>query len=356
MVAQEPELVFTLLRNALWKSDEELPSELSEQKAIRLFAVAEQQAVSGLVMDALISNNVYMPRPLVFGAIGLLEQIKQQNRIINEGAVALEGLLSSNGVNYVLVKGPAVASFYPEPLARQSGDIDYYCDDQCYKKSLELVQSQWKVRPEREGAEKHCHYDYHDVTYEGHFKLVDLFGTERNEYFQKLIDSADTASIKIGGAQIKTIPITIHVLYIFLHLYNHLMKLGVGLRQFCDLAVMLHYCREFIDVDALRGHLRILGMDRAYRACGSILVEKLGLPAEDLCCSLSSSDRKYGQKILDVVMYRGNMGHYNKRSGFSGWKHKVESLGIKVSHFVKFVPLAPGYTCGWLWHEVRRNL
>ncbi len=164
------------------------------------------------------------------------------------------------------------------------------------------------------------------------------------------------ASVDIDGYQIKTLSPTLHTLYVFIHLYSHLLALGVGLRQFCDLAVMLHYCKGQIDMEALRGHLEALGLDKAYRACGNILVDKLGLPAEDLGFSLSDSDWKSGKRVLDVVMYRGNMGHYNNRNGFSGWKHKVESLGIKVSHFVKFMPLAPGYSCGWMWHEITRQV
>lgn len=55
-------------------------------------------------------------------------------------------------------------------------------------------------------------------------------------------------------------------------------------------------------------------------------------------------------------MYRGNMRHYNKHNGFSGWKHKVESFGIKTSHFVKYMLLVPWYSCGWLWHELKRSI
>ncbi|MBR4758200.1 MAG: hypothetical protein IK084_05260, partial [Bacteroidaceae bacterium] len=72
--------------------------------------------------------------------------------------------------------------------------------------------------------------------------------------------------------------------------------------------------------------------------------------------TLSSRDRKYGERILNVVLYRGNMGHYNKQNGFSGWRHKFESLGIKTSHFVKFMPLAPAYSCRWLWHKITRQV
>ena len=84
------------------------------------------------------------------------------------------------------------------------------------------------------------------------------------------------------------------------------------------------------------------------------LVDQLGITEKELGYALTDTDRKYGKRILGVVMYRGNMGHYNKRTGFIGWKHKVESMGIKLAHFAKFAPLAPKYSCGWLMNEMKK--
>ena len=346
---------FCLLQDALWRNGEDLSKEYPTETITRLFALAEQQAVSGLLIDALIRHDVKMPQQWVLEAIGLLEQIKQQSRLVNHGVCELHHLLSREGINYVVVKGQAVASYYPEPLIRQSGDIDYYCSLANYTKSLEIVKHEWGIVPESEITEKHCHYEYKEVIYEGHFNLLSLYDKTSRLYWQQLLDNDKGGSSIIDGLMVKTLSPTLHVLYVFLHLYNHLMKLGVGLRQFCDMAVMLHYCKVQIDIEALKVHLKALGMERAYRACGSILIEYLGLPQEDLGYTLSDVDRKYGERILDVVIYRGNMGHYNKRNGFRGWKHKLEALGIKVSHFIKFMPLAPGYSRGWLWHEISRQ-
>ena len=162
--------------------------------------------------------------------------------------------------------------------------------------------------------------------------------------------------VAVAGTEIPTLSPTLHTLYVFLHLYHHLLELGIGLRQFCDWAVMLHDCKENIDQEQLRQHLGMLGMLKAYRACGCILTEYLGLPEEELGCRLSRSDKWYGRMILDVVLYRGNMGHYNKLSGFSGWRHNIEATGIKVVHFLKFMPLAPSYSFRWLGHELWRKV
>lgn len=348
-------LIFTLLREALWRNNETVPSYLTTKKTEKLFSLAEQQAVLGLVVDSIIRHYVKMPQQWVFEAVGILEQIKQQSIVVNEGAVKLYKLMSDNGIDYVIVKGQVVASKYPDPLLRQSGDVDYYCDSKNFPLSQDAVKKYWGIEAEREESDLHVHFDYQDVTYEGHFSLTSLYSKKREEYWKQVLENDERDVVTIDGHDIKTLSATTHTLYVFIHLYSHLLALGVGLRQFCDMAVMLHYCKEQIDLETLRMHLKTLGLERAYKACGCILIDCLGLPKEDLGYTLSDADRKYGERILDVVMYRGNMGHYNKQSGFSGWKHKVEALGIKLSHFVKFMPLAPEYSRGWLWHEIARQ-
>lgn len=356
LVLMTIDLFFALIRDALWDSTEDIPLELPKQETGILFSIAEQQSVCGLVIEALIHNNIKMSQQWVFKAISLLEQIKQQNKIINEGVVKLDRLMNEAGINYTIVKGQVLASYYPNSLLRQPGDIDYYCGNSVFDRALKVIKEQWGVTPERDGAEKHYHFNYNGVTFEGHFKLVELYGRKRNECFKDLVDCDISTEVDIDGHPIKTLSPTIHVLYVFLHLYNHLLKLGIGLRQFCDLAVMLHCCKGQINIDVMNEYLHALGMEKAYRACGCILVDYIGLKEVELGYTLTNTDRRYGKRVLNVVMFRGNMGHYNKLSGFNGWMHKVETTGIKLSHFVKFVLLAPGYSCGWLWHEFRRNL
>lgn len=350
------ELFFALLRDALWQSGEDLPSELSGKEADCILRMAEHQAVSGLVIDALIRHGIKLPQNLVFESVALQAQIQQANLQINNGLKRLVGLLNERHIDYVVVKGQTVAAHYPNPLLRQSGDIDYYCDAENYPKSQQAIREAWGIEADEQDSEHHVHYDYKGITYEGHFALTSLYSKRNTLYWQQLLDSDKGSEVIVDGSLIRTLSPTLHTLFVFLHLYSHLMELGVGLRQFCDLAVMLHVCKNDIDQQVLKEHLQTLGMTKAYKACGSILVDCLGLPANGFPFSLSEADRRYGKKILDVVFYRGNMGHYNKRSGFHGWKHNIEATCIKVSHFLKFMPLAPSYSCRWLAHELGRKV
>lgn len=346
-------LLFKIIREALW-GNETFFQGLSEEDCVELWKLADKQTVSGLVYGILTQKNLSLPEMRVFEAFSIAEQIKQQGSVINEGVKRIVDIFDEAGLDYVIVKGQVVASYYREPLLRQSGDVDYYCDSENFEKSLEVASKALNVEIEDNGSSYHVHFDHKGVTYEGHFALVNLYNKGRKAYFQQLLDNDKGTKVDIGGCKVKTLSPTLHVLYIFIHLYSHLTKLGVGLRQFCDMAVMLRNCHEQIEMDELRKNLENLGMERAYRACGTILVDQLGITEKELGYALTDTDRKYGKRILDVVMYRGNMGHYNKRTGFRGWKHKVESMGIKLAHFAKFAPLAPKYSCGWILNEVKK--
>lgn len=349
-------LLFTLLREALWRIKVSLPDKLDADETQAILDLAEKQSLSGLIMDALMRNNLVIPQERVFDSLGFVQLIKRSNWCVNMGVVAMHKLLTTENVDYAVVKGQAVASYYPDEFIRQSGDIDFYCNEHDFSKAMAAFRKEWGVAPKIHGSEKHADFRYNGNIYEGHFVLTNLHSKRRNDYLQALIDSDNGATIAIDGNDIKTLSPTIHTLYIFLHLFYHLIELGVGLRQFCDWAVMLHYCKQEINHEQLREHLKVLEMENAYKACGCILVDYLGVTEEELGYYLSEKDRLYGSRILDVVLYRGNMGHYNKIGGFSGWKHKLEAACIKLSHYVKLSSLAPSYSRGWIWHEIRTKL
>lgn len=349
-------LLITLLREALWRNGEKIPDELTNEECYQLFVLAEKQAVLGLIIDALTRHNVKMPQMKVFETVGTLEQIKNTNRYVNEGVAELHRLMEMYSVNYAVMKGQVVATYYPEPLLRQSGDIDYYSNPGYYDRSMQAVKEKWNITPEINGSEKHADYDYNGNRYEAHFLLTDLHSEKRNDYLQRIIDNDIRSKVAINGTPVRTFSPTLHSLYIFLHIYFHLIELGVGLRQFCDWAMILHGCKEQIVHGAIKKYMEVLGMERAYRACGCILVSELGLPEDEFTYQLTNRDRKYADKILEVVSYRGNMGHYNKHAGFYGWKHKLESSGIKLSHFLKFYPLAPSFMRDWGWSVIKSKV
>ena len=339
-----------ILRAALFG----LPAKLQyNDNLIAILAEAEKQTVTPIVFQVLADADVKLSPKVVFQQIGIQQQVTRQNILLNEQVVSLAQLFQKHNVDYTIVKGQVVASFYPEPKLRQSGDIDFFCDEKSYPKAIEALHKEWGVNVESGNGEFHDSFDFRGVSFEMHHTLTHFYDKSKDSYWKKILAKAPHYTVNINGCNVSTIHPTIHSLYIFLHLYHHLLELGVGLRQFCDWAVMLHACKNEIDHEAIKRHLKVFGMEKAYRACGAILVRDLGLE-DEFTYKLKDKDLRYADRILNVVFYRGNMGHYNKRGGFHGWRHKLESTAIKLSHFVKFYPLAPSFMRDWGWSVVKR--
>lgn len=354
------ELFLKILRNALWQTDEELPEEISANMAANVIRGGREQGVVALVIDALVRNNIKIPEEQLLEYRVLLMMVKRNNAKTNEGLRRLKKLFDERGIDYVVVKGQAVGAYYPTPTLRQAGDIDYYCDTRNFPKAQEAIREAWGIEAETNGSLCHIHYEYQDVTYEGHFALTRFYSKKVNRYWQQLVDEDVKVNVNVNvndneKLHVRTLSPTMHVLYVFIHLYSHLLGLGIGFRQFCDLAVLLHACHQEIDHNRMHEILRTLDMERAFRAVGCILTDSLGMPAQDLGYQLTEKDRRYANRIFNIVRYRGNMGHYNKKNGFSGWRHNIESTGIKLSHFFKLWPLAPAYSCRWITYELTKK-
>lgn len=349
------ELFLKLVRNALWQTEEELPEELSVNMAVNIIRGCREQALAGLVIDALVRNKVRMPEEQYLEMMVMLMKVKQSNEEVNEGLRRLKELFDERQIEYAVVKGQAVGAYYPEPMLRQAGDIDYYCDEQNFPKAQEAVRETWGVSAQSKNYEHHMCFDYENVTYEAHFVLTKFYNRKKDQYWQKLVDEDQGCTVMVNGMKVRTLSPTLHALFIFIHLYKHLLNQGISFRQFCDLAVLLHYCNKEIDGGQIQEILNTVGLQRAYRAIGCVLTDTLGLPAKDLGCELTDRDRQYSKRIYAIVKCHGNMGHYNMRHPEIGWKHSVEVASMKLSHFAQLWPLAPSYSCRWIIHEFTRK-
>lgn len=335
----------------------QLERQLSPEEWRDVYEQATKQAVVGTVFDGVqkLPKEQWSPQSVLFEWIGQTEQIRQQNRKVNAVLKELALLFNANGIRYAVVKGQIVGSYYSNSQLRQAGDIDYYVESSDFERAKQLIESTWGVAFEETEEHHHVEFEYKGVLFEQHHTLIKLYDKEKNEYWERLMKET-FKSMEIEGVPVSVLSPTLHSLYIFLHLYHHLLELGVGLRQFCDWAAILHACKNEIDHQAIRKHLELLGIERAYRACGCLLIDYLGLPKVEFTYELKSSDKRYSKRILDVVMYRGNMGHYNLKGGHQGLWHNLEAMGIKIIHFLKFMPLAPAFSWNWLVAELKRKI
>ena len=352
------ELFLKLVRRALWQTPEQLPAQLSPAMFANLMRGAREQSLMGLVADSLLHSGITLSDEQQLQLTVMTMKVRRCNAEVNKGLRLLKDTLDAQHIPFIVVKGQVAAAAYPDPSLRQAGDIDYYCSADVFPQACQAVSAAWGIDMQPPAGDNwmHIHFDHSGIVYEAHRRLVSFYGKKTDRYWQQLVDWDGGDVVTIGDMQVPTLSPELHAVYVFLHLYSHLMGLGVGLRQMCDLSVLLHQHHAHIDTAHMLSTLRTLGMERAYRAVGAILADYLGLSTGDLGFCPSATDRRYARRIFAIVRYRGNMGAYNKKSGFSGWRHNVEAAAIKLSHFAKFFPLAPAFSCRWIAYELTKKL
>jgi hypothetical protein len=348
-------VLLTLLREALFGSaPDSFPTDGVQWAEV--MEEAKEQAVLALVFEVLARRRTALPKETVLQVQLLSINIHNANRYLHQELVRLHKLLSSEGLHYVVVKGAVAGSNYPQPLLRCPGDIDFYCPPQHYQQALELIASAWHATYEGHPKGHHQAFVHNGTHYELHNRIGQLYQKRKNRQWQQLTDNSPRATVSIDGHDIATLSPTIHVFYLFLHLYNHLLIAGVGLKQVCDVAMMLHGNKAQIDRDELCRLLSDFGLEKAFRALGSILTAHLGLPSDEFPYALTPTDQRYGAYLLEAIFRHGSFGFHHRRYHKVSLAHTMESLMIQARHVFRFAPLSYSYTLHWALHAVRSKL
>ena len=323
-----------LLRKALWVGNSNV--ELSATEFSSILKLAEEQTVFGLVFDVLkdMSFDGMSNRMPIYEAIGQSELIKQQNGRVNKELSSFVYECDRTGLNYFVVKGQVIACLYPHPELRQPGDIDFLIN--------QILQIFPDVAFPQYFPEKEFAFNHNGITYELHTRLVD-FGCKKHRVLWEDIIAKEWSQyfyVDIDDVKVRTLSPTVNAIYLFLHLFFHLIREGVSLRQFCDWAVFLHHYRNTIDKQQLTEIIQALDMQNAYKAFGCVLVDELGLPEDEFPMLITDENRRWKERILDDVFSGGNFGKQNHHAKTSiGFK--FETLQLAIRNCIRYHKLAP---------------
>lgn len=336
------DFILSLVRAGLWQKKMD-HFDMSPYEYRAVIQEAEKQCVIGLVIDCLRMNNMGLKKKCVIHMMKMQNALERDNRRLDDNVIALHNILKENNIDYVVVKGQVVAALYPHPHMRVPGDIDFYVPSQFYNKAAQVLNNAWDLKLNGKSEKMHQDFKYNGSHFEIHRFLKYFPNSKRQQLFNEIIDRYPFVHSSVNGSEIQTLNPTITVFYTFVHLYGHFIKLGVALRQVCDLAVLLHNYREQIDSDLLQELLGKFGFTSAFNAFGGIMVKKLGLPEEDFPLALKSKDMKMGEKVLKLIWKHGNWGKYERSYSTSNkdTRYFFEKTFYRLHNHILFFRLSP---------------
>ena len=254
-------LFFRYIRMGLWKKEEAYPgSPLPMEEWEELFRMAHRQAVTGLLIDGVAQDTLRPDQALWDSWVAHLFFLERANRYIAQRGEAWIEKLAQAGISATVFKGASVASWYPEPWHRSHGDVDIVITDGWERLEAYL---------EQEGGTFYRSQEDEIVLEEKNRLLVEfhrywecLYNPLTHRRLQQICRSAQPGDKEL------------YFVCLILHIQRHILTYGVGLKQICDVAVMLR--RASLDLEKVASLLHRLHAERFSRLLFGFIACHLG--------------------------------------------------------------------------------
>ena len=342
---QIQDVFLSLLRSALWGVPAQIPAGFSDWKSVAV--LARSQSVLGLVGEELMSCDA--PKEIKAKVRTLVMRTVMTHAKLNSVLAEVVDALDKGGMPSVLLKGQGIAAYYPKPELRQCGDIDLYVGQKEYARSYEILKQTGASMEDAKALEvgKHYHAAYGQVEVEVH-RYTEVYPFRKyNDVYQKASDAGMTEGLvpmSFGGVSVATPEDTFNAFFIFSHLFHHFLTSGIGLRQFCDWMMILHARKEGIDKEKLGKILTDMDMMKPWQAFGCVLVEHLGLPAEDFPFYDPAGNSNV-EKILTRVLSEGNFGQERDVVTKRGRSYLLNKTRSFIGHITRTAVLLRLFPC-----------
>lgn len=274
-------------------------------------------------------------------------------------------LLQGAGIEPLLLKGQGVASYYPQPLLRQCGDIDLYVGTGNYSLACRLLEQEAPAVAREIGGpsatasfhatDKHFAVELaRGLAVELHQYTERLSSPKLDAIYQRISDEGTKDGLipmSFDGVEVLTPSDTFNSFYIFHHLWHHVIGMGLGQRQLCDWMMFLHTHVGRLDLAKLKEWLLDLQLLDVWQVFGCMIVQHLGLPAEEMPF-FDENKKSRGDRLLHYMLAEGdNFGFKYERSD-NAVKRKAATFRYIHRKLWRLLPIFPSIAVRTYWHEL----
>ena len=334
----------------------------SEEEWQKIYAQATKQSLMGILYSGIEIQNktdvvVLPPDDLFFIRYGDVAKIEHLNKKRNDAAAALYTIFKNGGLRSCVLKGQGLALLYPDPLKRQSGDIDLWVEG-----SREEILRFLKDSGFETGKVVIHHVDAHviaDVETEIHFLPSYSYNYLRYLKYKKFFkEEADRQFEHFDGQRGFAYPTNpFNAVYLLLHIFRHVFSEGIGLRQLMDYYYVLTQLTDE-EREWAYGKLRWLGLERMTGAVMYVLKRVFLIEDRYLLCSPLE---KEGEFLLDEIFQGGNFGQYGKQYNKTKSSKGLKLYLLRLKRLRKVAGLCPSEVlwapfwkpCHWLWRKAK---
>ena len=228
-------------------------------------------------------------------------------------------MLRDHGIEPVLLKGFSLAQYYPNPNLRQFGDIDLFVGLEKFHEACAVLRSMpgsynWGVILD---SGRHFNIEFGDYSLEIHRVSSEIEEEDENAVYMEIERQGlfvNSREVDLEGARLRIPSKEFTAFFTFYHAWHHFLTTGVGWRQLCDLALVLHTYYGQINTAQLRHDLDALHLMRPWQTFGYLVVHQLDLPEAEMPF-YNVKMRGKASKLYDRIMEEGNFMRDQKFKG-----------------------------------------
>ena len=311
---QTTELFGQLIQVAIGTRNADDFSGATEQQWTDLLAIARKQGVIAVCFGGIekLAREKQPPLRTKLHWIGLVDLIVKQNEKITALCKTVTEEMKSVGVSSCILKGQGMATYYPTPLYRNSGDIDLWIQldkptdnfEADVKEMLKRITTIGRGEPTNPGPH-HAEWSADGVEVELHYRPGEFYNKKIDRKYKQFgLEEFKNNRPTDAGFYIPTT--YFNMVQQMEHLQRHLLFEGIGMRQLCDYAILLLSSTEEERKRAAKT-LRELNLKRPAAALMWVIKHIFGIPDERL---LFTPNEKLGRMALqDAMDFGGNMAH-----------------------------------------------
>lgn len=235
-----------------------------------------------------------------------LNQAFATNTKIDFEHTRIHKLMTQAKIPYTIIKGFACAAYYPDPLMRSMGDVDFLVNPSDVEKADEVLKNNG-FELVKDSHDCHMVYTANGCRYEMHFEPAGIprgkTGGIIREYLSDAVSGAREINTELGAINVPS-PFH-HGLIILLHMCHHLTGEGIGLRHLCDWAMFVssitneEFCKLFEE------KLKNIGLWRFACILTQLCSEYLGCPPKNW---VGKSEPQLTRQIISDIFRGGNFG------------------------------------------------
>lgn len=227
----------------------------------------------------------------------------------------LTRLLEKEGILAVTMKGCAVSRFYPVPEFRKTTDIDLFLEsrEETERAAQILCANGFRLSEE-------WHANHHIVLTSEKKEVVELHVTWAEEFKEKYLNRSleilqkesiqHVLPVEWQGLRFYAYETAWQAFYLMIHMLQHFVGSGFGLRNLCDWVVLWEHCDDEKERETFWSLVCESGMEEFTKAMTVICVTYLGLdPAKSPVPEKCPVGRDVVDALLRDVLDAGEFGY-----------------------------------------------